>query len=406
MESSKNQEQTTTKINYFARSDVKTKILPAYLVVLVFSLYGFGICWMSVCTLIVVIAQFILLGLAYFDGKDALVSELNLHKEEAAKSQRIACLSIIGLILLDGFPFYCEWGWLGDNSIFRTYYEGGIFNTIYLSLHGLFLLMMLVGAYTNVDGIDSSHQNYLKALRQKKQEEEENLERERKEKEKQLDREKKEREKQLEEIRIKEELLKPLGEDIIKLQYYTRAYHYFSSENESCKAELYFSKDYSKFCCGDKIYLGKQILDYQVVENTITNDMGSRSYTSVNTGNMLKRAAIGGLLTGGTGAVIGAATASRTTSADDVVLSRNEHYIEITLDDANCPLLNLYFRENKQLLKSVERILFIIIKRNNECVSANQTGSVADELLKLKQLKDAGVLTDEEIEVQKKKLLS
>jgi len=132
----------------------------------------------------------------------------------------------------------------------------------------------------------------------------------------------------------------------------------------------------------------------------------------------LGRAFAGGLMFGGVGAIVGGATGKRKTKATCTSLK-----VKITLNDITMPIeyINLITTETKKsgfLYKACEgqaqeilSILQVICELNKTTVQTTvdvtpeQLISSADEIMKFKQLLDAGVITEEEFVNQKKHLL-
>lgn len=149
------------------------------------------------------------------------------------------------------------------------------------------------------------------------------------------------------------------------------------------------------------------------------NDMYNKS---------LGGAVVGGLLFGGVGAIVGSNTAKAVKNKKIEMMS-----IKILLKSTSDPTILLeIFKAGKDrailetkntadkffyegLMKEVTGIkdIFSIIidivdkssASQNQQISVSASNSIADELTKLVQLKDAGVLTEEEFQAQKAKLL-
>ena len=149
------------------------------------------------------------------------------------------------------------------------------------------------------------------------------------------------------------------------------------------------------------------------------NDMYNKS---------LGGAVVGGLLFGGVGAIVGSNTAKavknkkiermsikillKSTSDPTILLeiynSRNDGAILETKKDAD----KIFYEGLMKEVTGIKDIFSIIIDivdkssaSQNQQISVSASNSIADELTKLVQLKDAGVLTEEEFQAQKAKLL-
>lgn len=137
--------------------------------------------------------------------------------------------------------------------------------------------------------------------------------------------------------------------------------------------------------------------------------------TTTDTGSMLGRAVVGGLVSGGIGAVIGGATASKTTTIRNgktttTSETTHDYSINITVNRIKNPIITIPLGPKEDLVEQIAGVLSVIINQNNQADSveddkSNSTPSVADELAKLADLRDKGILTDEEFQTQKAKLL-
>lgn len=135
-------------------------------------------------------------------------------------------------------------------------------------------------------------------------------------------------------------------------------------------------------------------------------------------------AVVGGLLFGGVGAIVGGSTAKATQNKEV-----SEMAIKILKRDTNDPNIRLLIYSGavlktketlarntyEELMKEVAGIkdIFSVIidmgesKKKQEVSNTNNAaGSIADELAKLAKLKEQGILTDEEFDAQKSKLLN
>ena len=152
-------------------------------------------------------------------------------------------------------------------------------------------------------------------------------------------------------------------------------------------------------------YRFDQIVGYDVVENG----------GSVTKGGGIGGAVVGGALFGTAGAIVGGLSGKQ----QDVVTDMS---FVIQLRDAEWPIdtITLHHSSEKngikkssatyslcqQLLQELSVVLNRIIAQNQaESSAPAPTGSVADEVKKLKELLDAGILTEEEFSEVKKRLL-
>ena len=162
----------------------------------------------------------------------------------------------------------------------------------------------------------------------------------------------------------------------------------------------------------------KDILSSEVFEDGVTITKTAR-------GSQIGGALIGGLALGGVGAIIGGLS-GKTKSSDKV----KRIDLRITVNRTNNPIHDINFMnvESKkggiiynaamEQARHWHGLLAVLIKRaDSEDIAKERKlveekrellpkGSVADELLKLGELHKQGLLTDDEFEAQKKKLLT
>jgi hypothetical protein len=168
----------------------------------------------------------------------------------------------------------------------------------------------------------------------------------------------------------------------------------------------------------DKVYSYHDILKSEILTDGV-------SVTSTNRGSQLGGALLGGLLAGGVGALIGGLSGS-TTSQEKV----KKVELNIIVNDTVNPIHKIVFLESyfsgyakdSQEYKDgyntayhCHQLIGVLIRQADEedkrkeisTSSSNSQGnvSVADELRKLVQLKDEGIISGDEFEAQKKKLI-
>lgn len=125
---------------------------------------------------------------------------------------------------------------------------------------------------------------------------------------------------------------------------------------------------------------------------------GDKTYVSKRKGG-ITRGIIGGAIAGPAGAVVGAGSGKTKTK-----VVKGQEQIEIMIN-------SVYGKFPITFIHSQDAASFIdaCLLESSDSDSADKTipqSSVADELLKLKSLLDAEILTQEEFEIQKQKLLS
>jgi len=170
----------------------------------------------------------------------------------------------------------------------------------------------------------------------------------------------------------------------------------------------------------DKVYKYKDILKSEILTDGV-------SVTSTNRGSQVGGALLGGLLAGGVGALIGGLSGSQTSQEKIMKIE----LIVIVTDTTN-PVHKISFLDSFPHAKDSQaykdayakahhchQLIAVLIRQADDedgqselintnrsiSMSTQQGASVADELKKLKQLKDEGILTDEEFDAQKQKLI-
>lgn len=172
-----------------------------------------------------------------------------------------------------------------------------------------------------------------------------------------------------------------------------------------------------KICHDKEWYSFSNLVNYELCENNSVMQKGG-----------VGRAVVGGALFGDVGAIVGAQTRKSKNVVDSL-------YIRLTLKSAGMRKITfissptnrdgIIYKLNRESADKVMSELDLIMAKNQESPQSvpqihnqpapptpppmqteQQVVSVADELLKLKQLLDMGVLTDEEFNQQKQKLLN
>ena len=154
-----------------------------------------------------------------------------------------------------------------------------------------------------------------------------------------------------------------------------------------------------------RIHSYDDILDFELLQDGDTIIKGG-----------LGRALVGGALFGGVGAVVGGVTGKRTTKKTCKSLR-----IKITLNDIATPveyidilkmevkINSIAYRKYESQAQEILSLLQVMCDSNktSQATPENTTQSqgMADEILKLKELLDSGIITQEEFEAGKKKLL-
>ena len=170
--------------------------------------------------------------------------------------------------------------------------------------------------------------------------------------------------------------------------------HWLAPKDVKAKLNLYSDST---------IYNYSDIRDFELLEDGTTITSGG-----------LGGAAIGGLLFGGTGAIVGSVTAGK---KENQFCSKLQ--IKITLNNLSNPVVYIdlidistrrsssKFTEAYDSAQEILSVLQLICDENSRTETSLQTTtlSVADEIKKFKELLDAGAITQEEYDLKKKQLL-
>jgi len=162
-----------------------------------------------------------------------------------------------------------------------------------------------------------------------------------------------------------------------------------------------------------------EILKCEVIEDGVTISMKT---------NTIGRALVGGLIAGGTGAIVGGLSGKEKQSKEVKFLD-----LKIVLKDIDNPSYKIRFFDAKQISDDTKESICIsdslygdqlkeavgqitkwkdridvIIDKNSAKSEVAETPalSISDELIKLKNLVEEGVISDEEFKQQKQKLLN
>ena len=150
------------------------------------------------------------------------------------------------------------------------------------------------------------------------------------------------------------------------------------------------------------IYDYSDILDYELIEDGNSISKGG-----------VGRAIVGGALFGGIGAIVGGSTGHKQKS------TCSKLQVKITMNNMSYPTIYINFIEvetkkdgllYKQLYSSAQETMslldIVVQKKSDNAPSAiTQGNSVADEIVKFKELLDGGVITQTEFDAKKKQLL-
>ena len=140
-----------------------------------------------------------------------------------------------------------------------------------------------------------------------------------------------------------------------------------SDELNINKRVLVFAESQKIWIIG-KIYDFKDIIGCSVNDNSHVKKADVTYKTSTSTGSMIGRAVVGGVLTGGVGAVIGGATASKKTmavpSGNDTVV--HNYTVVININSFTTPVIYLKCYNDENLRDNLLGIFNVIIRQNTQ----------------------------------------
>lgn len=129
--------------------------------------------------------------------------------------------------------------------------------------------------------------------------------------------------------------------------------------------KLYINENLKKVFIKGNEYNFSDILAFSVQDNERTISSSSTSVARTNNRSMLGRTAVGGLVAGNIGAVIGGATASRTIETTGTMSSIIHDYsVVITVNSLSSPMITLEIGQDKKLMNRVSSTLTVIVNRN------------------------------------------
>lgn len=131
----------------------------------------------------------------------------------------------------------------------------------------------------------------------------------------------------------------------------------------------------SQIMLNDHVYSFSDILDYSISDNqtVIQRSSGGTATTRTSTGSMLGRAVVGGVLTGGVGAAVGAATARKETEisqGNTYSTTKHSYTINVTINSLTSPIETLSFHNDEEATNKVVSILTVILHRNEHYQNA------------------------------------
>lgn len=144
------------------------------------------------------------------------------------------------------------------------------------------------------------------------------------------------------------------------------------SEDYDIKTHVMFFETSKVVVIRSKAYKFADILGISLVDDatneTITTSVGN---VKTSTGSMLGRAVVGGVLTGGLGAVAGAATAKKSISTDatSATVTRHDYVLYVNIDNLEKPVIVLDIGSDSMKAQELAGIFNVIIARNKQALA-------------------------------------
>lgn len=168
------------------------------------------------------------------------------------------------------------------------------------------------------------------------------------------------------------------------------------------------------FSQSQNIYANKIVIPFnQVIGCVIKDDSYTtvegikKAVTTTNTGSTVGRAVVGGLVGGAPGAIIGGSTAKKETEIIDNTrtITHHHYFAVINTADVSNPVVSVDCGQaSSKAAEEIKAIIDGIITKTPKHDS--KSISITEELIKLADLKERGILSDAEFEQQKKRILS
>lgn len=173
-----------------------------------------------------------------------------------------------------------------------------------------------------------------------------------------------------------------------------------------CAGKFYIDKKTKQFLIPRKIGQKHQVYDFSDLENEVRSN-NYRTTTETKKKGGITRGLVGGALTGGAGAIVGASTAKSRGTSYDTLSSVN---FVLTFKDGRVYQFEVPAGPlgGDKAINVVDATLTSIVAENQNMVASPaepQPSTNYDDLTKLKELVDAGVLTEEEFTAKKKQIL-
>lgn len=134
--------------------------------------------------------------------------------------------------------------------------------------------------------------------------------------------------------------------------------------NYSFEKYVLFSEESSLIMINEHIYSFTDILNFSLSDNSIEVFSSTLSTTKTKTGSMVGRAIVGGILTGGIGAIIGGVTASKKTETSGGTSHTKHNYtLIVTINNIANPIERIYLEDNERYVNELCSLFSIVLNR-------------------------------------------
>lgn len=155
---------------------------------------------------------------------------------------------------------------------------------------------------------------------------------------------------------------------------YGEATNYFVLGLDKTKVAnyLYVFEEPAVICLKGEVIPFKKIIGFNLNDDTETimkNETSLHSTTTTNTGSMLGRAAVGGILLGGVGALAGATTAKKETittpsSTQTSSTVKHKYVLFLNVDDLANPIREIKLGTDTSKAQTIANVFNVIVQRN------------------------------------------
>lgn len=326
---------STVRHKMFLLSIVTSIILTVFF----FCLYAIGEWWMFFCCLFAFAIQGIVFVL-----KDIMFVRVTIDTEtndyqtilfdlelEEKRYKLINSIGIVLIILINTFPFFALNGAFASLYGFEPYEGGTLVTLITLASIGLWISELFTEKRINIrrefeNGLNNrlKEQERIRIANEKKNTEENNIK-------------------------------SHYGDNAIVIK--TSSTKVIFSERNKC-VEIY----------GETIPF-TSILSYSLIDNSKTESITTTNGdVKTSTNSMLGRAVVGGVLTGGLGAVAGAATAKKNISTDATSITTTTHdfILYVNVNSLQNPIITIHIGDNIEKSQKLAGLFNVIIERNRQ----------------------------------------